>query len=150
MRIVCWQTILLKYHALFLSKLGKMSQNVSSAAVVIGALRVSEWFENTIIHVNDILSKYTFQRNHHGFFSRCLTHLNDFFSIINHWTSMFAILWLLGGIIHYLNINRTVLVANTVDLDQMPHSAVSVLELHYLPMIDEKDARFIWVNVKYQ
>ena len=33
MRIVCYRT-------LFLLKLGKMSQNLSSAAVVIGALRV--------------------------------------------------------------------------------------------------------------
>ena len=40
MRIVCWQTILMKYHTLFFRKLGKISQNVSSAAVVIGALRV--------------------------------------------------------------------------------------------------------------
>ena len=38
MRIVCWQTILMKYHTLFFFKLGKMSQDVSSAAVVIGAL----------------------------------------------------------------------------------------------------------------
>ena len=41
MRFVCWQTILMKYHTLFFRKLGKMSQNLSSAAVVIGALRVS-------------------------------------------------------------------------------------------------------------
>ena len=41
MRIVCWQTILKKYHALFFSKKEKMSQNLSSAAVVIGALRVN-------------------------------------------------------------------------------------------------------------
>ena len=41
MRIVCcWQTILMKYHTLFFSKLGKMLQNLSSAAVVTGALRV--------------------------------------------------------------------------------------------------------------
>ena len=40
MRIVCWQTILMKYHTLLFRKLGKMSQNLSSAAVVIGALRV--------------------------------------------------------------------------------------------------------------
>ena len=40
MRIVCWQTILMKYHTLLFQKLGKMSQNLSSAAVVIGALRV--------------------------------------------------------------------------------------------------------------
>ena len=40
MRIVCWQTILIKYHTFF-RKLGKMSQNLSSAAVVIGALRVN-------------------------------------------------------------------------------------------------------------
>ena len=38
MRIVCWQ----KYHTLFLSKLGKMSQNLLFAAVVIGALRVKD------------------------------------------------------------------------------------------------------------
>ena len=46
MRIVCWQTILMKFHSLFLTKLGKMSQNLSSAAVVIGALRVNVtlWF----------------------------------------------------------------------------------------------------------
>ena len=30
----------MKYHTLFFRKLGKMSQNVSSAAVVIGSLRV--------------------------------------------------------------------------------------------------------------
>ena len=40
MRIVCWQTILMKHHTLFFSKIGKMSVNLSSAAVVIGALRV--------------------------------------------------------------------------------------------------------------
>ena len=42
MRIVCRQTILMNYHALFFfRKLGKMSQSLSSAAVIIGALRVS-------------------------------------------------------------------------------------------------------------
>ena len=41
MRIVCWQTILMKYHTLFFRKLGKMLQNLSSAAVVIGAYRVN-------------------------------------------------------------------------------------------------------------
>ena len=35
MKIVCQQTILMQYR-----KLGKMTQNLSSAAVVIGALRV--------------------------------------------------------------------------------------------------------------
>ena len=40
MRIVCWQTILLKYHTFFFRKLGKTQQNLSSAAVLIGALRV--------------------------------------------------------------------------------------------------------------
>ena len=39
MRIVCWQTILMKHYILFfIRKLGKMS----SAAVVIGALRVNK------------------------------------------------------------------------------------------------------------
>ena len=40
MRIVCWQTILMNYHALFLRNLGNISQNLSSAAV-IGALMVN-------------------------------------------------------------------------------------------------------------
>ena len=40
MRIVYLQTILMKYHTLFFRKLGEMSENLSSAAVVIGALRV--------------------------------------------------------------------------------------------------------------
>ena len=40
MRIVCWQTILMKYQALFFRKRGKLSQDLSSAAVVIDALRV--------------------------------------------------------------------------------------------------------------
>ena len=40
MRIVCLQKILMKYHTLFFWKLGKMSKKLSSAAVVIGALRV--------------------------------------------------------------------------------------------------------------
>ena len=44
MRIVCWQTILIKYRTFFFQKLGKMLKNLSSAAVVIGALRV-KWFE---------------------------------------------------------------------------------------------------------
>ena len=34
------QTILMKYHTLFFFKLRKISKNLSSAAVVIGALRV--------------------------------------------------------------------------------------------------------------
>ena len=40
MRIVCWQTILMIYHTLFLLKIRKMMQNLSSAAVVIGALHL--------------------------------------------------------------------------------------------------------------
>ena len=40
LRTVGWQTILMKYHTLFLfPKFGKMLQNLPSAAVVIGALR---------------------------------------------------------------------------------------------------------------
>ena len=42
MRIVCWQTILMKYHTFFIRKLGKMSQNLLSAAAVIGTLRVNQ------------------------------------------------------------------------------------------------------------
>ena len=43
MRTVCWQTFLMKYHSLFFRKLEKMSQNLSSAAIVIGALWVKVW-----------------------------------------------------------------------------------------------------------
>ena len=46
MRIVCWQTILMKYHTLFFRKLGKMSQNLSSA--VIGALRDKSTARNNL------------------------------------------------------------------------------------------------------
>ena len=43
MRIFCLQMILMKYHTLFSVKiLGKMLQNLSSAEVVIGALRVKD------------------------------------------------------------------------------------------------------------
>ena len=40
MRIVCWQRFSCNIIPYFCQKLGKMSQNLSSAAVVIGALRV--------------------------------------------------------------------------------------------------------------
>ena len=46
MRIVCWQTILMIYHTLFFRKLVKMSQK-SSAAVVLGALRVNNGLNTT-------------------------------------------------------------------------------------------------------
>ena len=35
---------------------------------------------------------------------------------------------------------------NSGDPDQTPHSVVSDLGLHYLPMSHKKDARHIWVN----
>ena len=42
MRIVCWHAIHIKYHPLFFfQKFRKMQQNLLSAAVVIGALRVN-------------------------------------------------------------------------------------------------------------
>ena len=41
MKMVCLQTILMKYHPLFFQKLEKMSQKLLSAAVMIGALRVN-------------------------------------------------------------------------------------------------------------
>ena len=40
------QTILMKYHTLFLSKLGKMLQNLWSAAVAFGSLRVKQQFNS--------------------------------------------------------------------------------------------------------
>ena len=44
MRIVCWQTILLNITPYFCRKLGKILQNLLSAAVMIGALRVKNLF----------------------------------------------------------------------------------------------------------
>ena len=41
MKIVCWQTILMKYPLFFLKIRKKCCKHVSSAAVVIGALRVN-------------------------------------------------------------------------------------------------------------
>ena len=55
MRIICWQTILIKYHTLFFRELGKLLQTLSSAAVVIGALRVKQYY---ICNLTSIL--------HHG------------------------------------------------------------------------------------
>ena len=43
MRIVCWQTILMKYHSLFHLKIRKDVTNLSSAAVLLGALRVNNF-----------------------------------------------------------------------------------------------------------
>ena len=44
MSIVCWQMILMINHTLFFQKLGKMSQKLSSAVVVIGALSANFMF----------------------------------------------------------------------------------------------------------
>ena len=59
MRIVCWQTILMKYHTLFISKLGMMSQNLLSAAVVNGALRVNPYKPSVLFveHVQTVLTQ---------------------------------------------------------------------------------------------
>ena len=38
--------------------------------------------------------------------------------------------------------------ANSGDPDQTPHSVVSDLGLHYLPMGHKKEARHIWVKMK--
>ena len=48
MRMVCWQTILMKYFTLFFSKIEKLWKNLSSAAVVIGALRVENEQNGTL------------------------------------------------------------------------------------------------------
>ena len=47
----------MKHHALFFKKLRKMSQNLSSAAVVIGALRVNKKYL-CFSPSADIVSKY--------------------------------------------------------------------------------------------
>ena len=49
---IVYQTILMKCHTLFFRHLGKMSQNLSSAAVVIGALRVKN--PKIRIHINSL------------------------------------------------------------------------------------------------
>ena len=51
MKIVCWQTILMKYHTLFFRKLRKIMQILSSAAVVIGALRVKQVFSKYFYNI---------------------------------------------------------------------------------------------------
>ena len=58
MRIVCWQTILSKYHNLFFQKLEKMLQNLLSAVVVIGALRV-KMFHKIGPNLNQIYHKFS-------------------------------------------------------------------------------------------
>ena len=59
MRIVCWQTILMKYHILFFRKLGKMLQNLMSAAVVIGALNVNIYkVLTTCVYLVGLLDSY--------------------------------------------------------------------------------------------
>ena len=50
MRIVCWQSA-----GLFCRKLGKMSQNWSSVAVVIGALRVNTFILNGIFYYSILI-----------------------------------------------------------------------------------------------
>ena len=43
----------MKYHTLFFRKLGKMSQKLSSSAVVIGALRVlNDFAEKKLLYEN--------------------------------------------------------------------------------------------------
>ena len=48
MRIICWQTILMTYHTFFFRKFGRMSLNLSSAAVVIGTIRIKSMFLNRV------------------------------------------------------------------------------------------------------
>ena len=45
MRIVCWQTILMNCYILFFEIYERLSQNVLSAAVVIGALYVKQPYD---------------------------------------------------------------------------------------------------------
>ena len=48
----------MKYHILFFHKLGKMSQNLSPAAVVIGVLRVNVNVNVDLVHVEDSLHSF--------------------------------------------------------------------------------------------
>ena len=45
------------YHTLFFRKLGKLLPNLSSAAVVIGALRVKACTKDTILKVLEVLGE---------------------------------------------------------------------------------------------
>ena len=58
MRIVC-QTILMKSYGWFFWKLGKISQNLSSAAIVICALRVIFfWFIGYLVKWDNVIALY--------------------------------------------------------------------------------------------
>ena len=61
MRIVCWQTILMKHHTLFCSKIGiDITKIVVSAAVVIGALtclRVKNSYQDSAKNVGVFYNK---------------------------------------------------------------------------------------------
>ena len=49
----------MKYHSLFIRELGNMLQNVSSAAVIIGALRVKAGFLiNDMPHMNSKMPNF--------------------------------------------------------------------------------------------
>ena len=56
MSIVCQQMILMRYHALFFQKLGKMLQNLSPAAVVICALRVSKAWHYMTADISHVMT----------------------------------------------------------------------------------------------
>ena len=51
----------MKYHTLFFPKLGKMSQNVSSASVVIGALRVKTLHAGLFCTIFDSVCRFFFK-----------------------------------------------------------------------------------------
>ena len=58
MRIVCWQMILIKYHSLFLLKIGKDVTNLLSAAVVIGNLKVKFLTRYLLIQCSPFIMQY--------------------------------------------------------------------------------------------
>ena len=55
----------------------------------------------------------------------------------------FPILGLLGEFFIFIQFSMEHFVSKEYGPDQMPHSALSDLYLHYLPMSNEKDARLI-------
>ena len=56
----------MKYHALFFQKVGKMSQNLSSAAVVIVALRVKDDLNIILFSAHPYWSGVTFSADLFG------------------------------------------------------------------------------------
>ena len=68
------------------------------------------------------------------------------YAILINWTSPFFICGVSGVLVILILFLIEIPVRNSVDPDQMPHSAASDLVLHCLPLSHFWDARRKWVN----